>query len=78
MEGYKPQDFSFFHCSEKLVQQIKDKHYDQSYHIRAVEIIGIGVSYGKMQRNINGHLKETLYSPPSYSIGKNADRQRNT
>ena len=21
MEGYKPQDFSFFHCSEKLVQQ---------------------------------------------------------
>ena len=23
MEGYKPQDFSFFHRSEKLVQQIK-------------------------------------------------------
>lgn len=64
--------------SQTALKQIKDKHYDQSYHIRAVEIIGIGVSYGKMQRNINGHLKETLYSPPSYSIGKNADRQRNT
>ena len=25
MEGYKPQDFSFFHCSEKLVQQQKDE-----------------------------------------------------
>ena len=60
--------------SQTALKQIKDKHYDQSYHIRAVEIIGIGVSYGKMQRNINGHLKETLYSPPSYSIGKNADR----
>ena len=22
MEGYKPQDFSFFHCSEKLVQHL--------------------------------------------------------
>ena len=22
MEGYKPQDFSFFHCSEKLVQHV--------------------------------------------------------
>lgn len=64
--------------SQTALKQIKDKHYDQSYHIRAVEIIGIGVSYGKMQRNINGYLKETLYSPPSYSIGKNADRQRNT
>ena len=60
--------------SQTALKQIKDKHYDQSYHIRAVEIIGIGVSYGKKQRNINGHLKETLYSPPSYSIGKNADR----
>ena len=74
MEGYKPQDFSFFHRSEKLVQQIKDKLYDQSYHIRAVNIIGVGVSYGKSQRNINGHVKETLYTPPSYTFGKNADR----
>ena len=24
MEGYKPQDFSFFHRSEKLVQQMFD------------------------------------------------------
>ena len=24
MEGYKPQDFSFFHRSEKLVQQWSD------------------------------------------------------
>ena len=23
MEGYKPQDFSFFHRSEKLVQQLE-------------------------------------------------------
>ena len=22
MEGYKPQDFSFFHCGEKLVQRV--------------------------------------------------------
>ena len=28
MEGYKPQDFSFFHRSEKLVQQSKqDKEF---------------------------------------------------
>ena len=24
MEAYKPQDFSFFHCSEKLVQPMTD------------------------------------------------------
>ena len=24
MEGYKPQDFSFFHRSEKLVQQLRE------------------------------------------------------
>ena len=27
MEGYKPQDFSFFHRSEKLVQQDIYLHY---------------------------------------------------
>lgn len=60
--------------SQTALKQIKDKHYDQSYHIRAVNIIGVGVSYGKSQRNINGHVKETLYTPPSYTFGKNADR----
>lgn len=60
--------------SQTALEQIKDKHYDQSYHIRAVNIIGVGVSYGKSQRNINGHVKETLYTPPSYTFGKNADR----
>lgn len=60
--------------SQTALKQIKDKHYDQPYHIRAVNIIGIGLSYGKSQRNINGHVKETLYTPPSYSIGKNANR----
>ena len=60
--------------SQTALKQIKDKLYDQSYHIRAVNIIGVGVSYGKSQRNINGHVKETLYTPPSYTFGKNADR----
>ena len=27
MEGYKPQDFSFFHRSEKLVQLLSIKDY---------------------------------------------------
>ena len=26
MEGYKPQDFSFFHCGEKLVQRMAHSH----------------------------------------------------
>lgn len=60
--------------SQTALKQIKDKHYDQPYHIRAVNIIGIGLSYGKSQRNINGHVKEALYTPPSYSFGKNANR----
>ena len=36
MEGYKPQDFSFFHRSEKLVQQsLKDfpDQYDEEIHV---------------------------------------------
>lgn len=59
--------------SQTALKQIKDKHYDQPYHIRAVNITGIGLSYGKSQRNINGHVKETLYTPPSYSFSKNAN-----
>ena len=30
VEGYKPQDFSFFHCSEKLVQQKVMSPFDTS------------------------------------------------
>ena len=34
MEGYKPQDFSFFHRSEKLVQLIIEKfrNYYKDFH----------------------------------------------
>ena len=34
MEGFKPQDFSFFHCGEKLVQpfyRIKATDFGQIY-----------------------------------------------
>ena len=45
MEGYKPQDFSFFHCSEKLVQQWmenrrKSKNADPYLKVRLRQKMG--------------------------------------
>lgn len=55
------------------LNQIKEKHYDLPYHIKAVEIVGIGVSYGRNKRNINGYMKDTLYTPPLCPIGRRAE-----
>ena len=42
MEGDKPQDFSFFHRSEKLVQQIKERrirHYDTLKTLLSLDLL---------------------------------------
>ena len=39
MEGYKPQDFSFFHRSEKLVQQIMKGALNIGFKIIGVKVL---------------------------------------
>lgn len=49
--------------SMEALKQIKDTHYDQRYHTNCKPIWGIGVSFGKTARNINGWISELLYEP---------------
>lgn len=43
------------------LKQIKDKGYADPYKITAKEIIGVGVSFSKQTKNINGFEVEILY-----------------
>lgn len=58
-----------FKCSEAedmsktAIEQIIDKQYDLKYHIYCKEIIGVGVSFSKTVRNINGHELKSLFVP---------------
>ena len=59
MEGYKPQDFSFFHCSEKLVQQ----------EILGIDnIIKAGIDAGDKK-----YIK--IYSEDGYKYAEGLNRQ---
>lgn len=49
--------------SKEALKQIKDTNYDQRYHTDCKPIWGIGVSFGKSDRNINGFAKEQLFEP---------------
>ena len=46
--------------SNEALQQIKDKEYALKFTIEKKDIFGIGVSFGKDQRNINGYKTEKL------------------
>ena len=48
---------------KEALKQIKDTNYDQRYHTDCKPIWGIGVSFGKSDRNINGFAKEQLFEP---------------
>lgn len=52
--------------SKIALQQIIDNHYDQPQHTKCKQIIGMGISYSKGIRNINGHQNKILFSPPVY------------
>ena len=47
--------------AKAALKQIKDKGYADPYKITAKEIIGVGVSFSKQTKNINGFEVETLY-----------------
>eukprot|EP01133_Synstelium_polycarpum_P013759 gene13759-16227_t len=47
-------------ASKTALQQIKDKKYVQKFLIEHKEIVGIGVSFDKKDRNINGFMDEYL------------------
>ena len=51
--------------SQVALQQIIDNKYDQPMHTKYKQIWGIGVSYSKNIRNINGHRKQLLFVPPT-------------
>ena len=46
--------------SKTALQQIKHKKYDQKFLIEHKEIVGIGVSFDKKDRNINGFVFEKI------------------
>ena len=46
--------------SDEALQQIKDKEYALKFTIEKKDIIGIGVSFGKDKKNINGFKTEKL------------------
>ncbi len=46
--------------SSNALQQIKDKEYAQKFTIEKKEIYGIGISFGKETKNINGFKVEQL------------------
>lgn len=50
--------------SQIALQQIIDNKYDQPVHTKYKRIIGIGISYSKDNRNINGYRCQILFNPP--------------
>lgn len=46
--------------SKTALQQIKDKKYAQKFLIEHKEIVGIGVSFDKKDRNVNGFVFEKI------------------
>ena len=54
--------------SKTAIEQIVDKKYDLKYRIYCKEILGVGVSFSKDLRNINGYELKSLFAPhPSLS-----------
>lgn len=49
--------------SQIALQQIIDNKYNQPMHTKYKQIIGIGISYSKDNRNINGHIDKLLFNP---------------
>lgn len=49
--------------SNEAISQIKRKRYHLAEIINGKKIIGVGVSFGKAIRNINGHKQRVLYKP---------------
>lgn len=49
--------------SEEAISQIKENNYHSSEIINGKKIIGVGVSFGENEKNINGYKYEVLYEP---------------
>lgn len=47
--------------ARRALKQIKDKGYHKPYNIHSEEIIGVGVSFSKVTKNVNGFASECLY-----------------
>ena len=56
--------------SEMALQQIEDKNYCNGFKYHLKPIWGIGVSFEKKKKNINGHKIKLLYEPDRDVVNK--------
>lgn len=49
--------------SQEALQQIQNNRYAEAYYIKGKDIEGVGMSFSKKTRNVDGYVAKKLYTP---------------